>query len=261
MLRGLLSKLLAQVKYYWYESRRRGLSQSGWVEVERLGFRWRLCMDRYLDRQIATGSVWELNSVKLVKHFIKPGMCVLDVGANFGYFTLLFARLTNPTGIVIAFEPTQEYASRLEWHLRENHIKNVYLECLGLSDKNEELEISIGECSATLHWCSNTSPRLREKIKLMRLDDWWDSVDGHEPNLLIGGERTLHRHRPYILIEFSQEALFAAGHSAWDLADQLVSMGYTLCSEEDGEPFESRQMLLKKVANFAYSANVLARPH
>lgn len=233
-------------------------------------------MDRYLDRQIAAGSVWEWKSVNLVRRLVKPGMHVLDVGANFGYFTLLFSHLVNRTGRVIAFEPTQEYLSRLKWHLRENRIENVHVEQMGLSDKNDDVEIAIGECSATLHWNADSVPRFKEQIKLMRLDDWRHvylddghpdrldflkvDIDGHEPNFLIGAERTLRRHRPHILIEFSQEALFAAGHSSWHLADQLESMGYVLCSEEDGLPFQSRRALLKEAGNFAYSANVLARP-
>jgi FkbM family methyltransferase len=233
-------------------------------------------MDRYLDRKIVDGSVWESQSVRLIQGLVKPGMCVLDVGANFGYYTLQFARLVEPMGTVIAIEPTQEYASRLMWHLRENNAENVRLERVGFSDKVEEAGIAVGECSATLHWSADAIPRLRERIKLVPLDYWWNTyvaeggsdkldflkvdVDGHELNFLLGAEQTLRRHRPHILIEFSQEALFAAGHYAWDLADWLESMGYILCSEENGEPFENRRALLMKAGNFAYSANVLAQP-
>jgi FkbM family methyltransferase len=275
MLPSLFRKKLSKIKH-WYKIRQNNLPQTGWVEVDRLGFHWRLSMDRYLDRKIVDGSVWELQSVKLIQDLVKPGMCVLDIGANFGYYTLQLARLVEPMGKVIAIEPTQEYASRLEWHLRENNVENVRLERVGFSDKVDEVEIAIGECSATLHWSADAILRLRERIKLVPLDYWWDTyvaeggsdnldflkvdLDGHEMNFLIGAEQTLLRHRPLILIEFSQEALFTAGHYAWNLADRLESMGYILCREEDGQPFENRRALLIEAANFAYSANVLARP-
>ena len=276
MLFRLFSDKLVKLKQYYYERKQCNLPHTGWTEVDHLGFRWRLCLDRYLDREITAGAVWESNSVKLIRDLVKPGMYILDVGANFGYFTLLLARLVSPSGRVIAIEPTREYMSRLEWHLRKNHIENVTVERIGLSDENKDVEIAIGECSATLHWCADNSPRLREKVKLMRLDDWLDShsagghpdrldflkvdVDGHEPQFLVGAERTLRRHRPYILIEFCQEALFAAGYYAWDLADQLESLGYILCSEKDGQPFRNRRALLKEAGNFSHSTNVLARP-
>jgi hypothetical protein len=65
------------------------------------------------------------------------------------------------------------------------HIQNVYVERLGLADGNEHVEIAVGECSATMSWCSETSPRKREKIEQLRLDDWRDAclTEGH-PNRL-----------------------------------------------------------------------------
>lgn len=276
MFHRSLREKLGQLKRHLYRSDTNGLAHTGWVEVDRLGFRWRLCLDRYLDREIAAGCIWEARSLKLVQDLVHPGMCVVDVGANWGYYTLQLAHLVGAVGMVIAFEPTHEYSSRLEWHLRENNVHNVRLEHLGLSSRTEAVEIAIGECSATLHWCADSPPRMREEIRVVRMDEWWDDyvatgnpdrldflkvdVDGHEPNFLVGAERILRRHRPSMLIEFSQEALFAAGHQAWELADQLESMGYTLCSDEDGQPFQNRRALLRETANFAYSANVLARP-
>src|SRR5687767_9224814 len=45
---------------------------------------------------------WETRALRRI---IEPGWQVLDVGANIGYFTLLFARLVGPAGRVYAFEP------------------------------------------------------------------------------------------------------------------------------------------------------------
>jgi FkbM family methyltransferase len=48
---------------------------------------------------------WEDWVTQLFLQMIKPGMTVLDVGANIGWFSLLAAREVGPTGRVIAFEP------------------------------------------------------------------------------------------------------------------------------------------------------------
>lgn len=41
----------------------------------------------------------------IMKNYIKEGDIVIDVGANIGYFTLLFSKLVGENGKVFAFEP------------------------------------------------------------------------------------------------------------------------------------------------------------
>ena len=253
-----------------------GFPKDGWIDIDHQGFTWHLCLTHYLDRSIARGHIWEPDGIGIINKFIKPGMCVLDVGANFGYYTLPMSRLVGTTGIVNSFEPTNTFYERLTGNISSNALENVRTHPVGLSDRAEELEIGVGDCSATLHWCADTPPPLTERIKLVRLDDWWNEyteagnpdrlefmkvdLDGHEPRFLRGAENTLRRHHPHLLIEFCQMSLFTSGFSAWELADQLEAMDYTLCSEKDGKPFRSRRQLLVEAGNFSAGANVLARP-
>ena len=60
----------------------------------------------------ATGE-YEPSTSNVACEVIKPGMTVVDVGANVGYFTLLFASLVGSRGQVYAFEPL-----RVARHLR-----------------------------------------------------------------------------------------------------------------------------------------------
>src|SRR5215471_12592897 len=45
---------------------------------------------------------------------VRPGMRVVDAGANQGLFTLLCSRLVGPNGSVSAFEPDPELFAALE---------------------------------------------------------------------------------------------------------------------------------------------------
>ena len=45
---------------------------------------------------------WLQNPQKLLKPYVKPGMTVMDIGCGPGFFTLEMARMTGPSGHVIA---------------------------------------------------------------------------------------------------------------------------------------------------------------
>ena len=51
---------------------------------------------------------------------VRAGDTVFDVGAHFGYFSLLFAHLAGPRGRVIAFEPTPSTFAILERNARRS---------------------------------------------------------------------------------------------------------------------------------------------
>ena len=56
---------------------------------------------------------------------ITPGCVFADVGANFGYYTLLGARLVGSGGKVLAFEPQPAVAELLRESLSINSMANV----------------------------------------------------------------------------------------------------------------------------------------
>ncbi len=70
-----------------------------------------------------------------------PGDTVVDVGANFGAFTVLASRIVGPTGRVLAFEPSPESFARLSANLALNDLGNVDAipEAVGEADGTAEL--------------------------------------------------------------------------------------------------------------------------
>src|SRR6185503_13852355 len=48
---------------------------------------------------------YEAEEIEIMRKFLRPGQIIVDVGANVGYLTRLFARATGTTGRVCAFEP------------------------------------------------------------------------------------------------------------------------------------------------------------
>ena len=48
---------------------------------------------------------WEMWLTQFMARFVEPGMTVVDVGANYGYYSVLLADLVGPEGLLHAVEP------------------------------------------------------------------------------------------------------------------------------------------------------------
>ena len=69
----------------------------------------------------------------MVKH-VRPGDCVIDLGANIGIFTLQASRLVGPEGRVYSFEPSPREFVRLLKHIELNGCTNVVPIASGVAD-------------------------------------------------------------------------------------------------------------------------------
>jgi len=75
---------------------------------------------------LALDGFWESWVTIAVLRMVRPGMRVVNVGANVGYYALLFADLATSTGSVLAVEPNPELCALLEksrhangfWHMQ-----------------------------------------------------------------------------------------------------------------------------------------------
>jgi protein-L-isoaspartate O-methyltransferase len=77
----------------------------------------------------ATHGCWlgtyELAKQALVARLVRPGMTVYDIGAQAGFYTLIFSRLVGPSGHVIAFEPCVSELGYLLAHVKLNALTNI----------------------------------------------------------------------------------------------------------------------------------------
>jgi FkbM family methyltransferase len=76
-----------------------------------------------------------------VKHLVKEGDCVVDIGANLGYFSKIFSRLVKKTGRVICVEPVPPFFSTLQWALRNKTNCTLHNKALGLENKTVTMNL------------------------------------------------------------------------------------------------------------------------
>jgi hypothetical protein len=69
---------------------------------------------------------WFEKEVNFLRGFLKPGMTVIDVGANLGVYGLVSARLVGPEGRVFSYEPGGETRALLEQSRALNSVTNIW---------------------------------------------------------------------------------------------------------------------------------------
>ena len=78
-----------------------------------------------LSSHLLLDGYWEMWLTELLAKLIIPGMTVVDIGANLGYFTLLMADLVGSEGRVYAFEPNTDLAERMRQSISINGFENT----------------------------------------------------------------------------------------------------------------------------------------
>ena len=207
-----------------------------------------LDLSEHMQSQIYWHGSYSRNIIYLLKRIARPGMTVIDAGANVGEITLIAAKQVGPTGRVIAFEPMPAFADRLENNVALNGFQNVTVMRLGLSDAPGEAPIFVSSSSyadgthhdglATL-FPSGGRTTSAATIPLARLDDLLSAgqtgrvdiikmdIEGGELSALRGARSLLLRDGPSIILEVGRETCRAAGYEMEDILRLLDEFGYT----------------------------------
>ena len=206
------------------------------------GLRVHCDLRELVDRIVYFNGLAEPVESWLLLKMLKPGMVVVDAGANIGQYTLLAARAVGPSGSVLAFEPVSFNFTRLTRHVSENGLTNVSLDELALWDSITALELaqpegyedntgtfSTGVQGATRYETVPAMPfdDVADRMKLSRVDVVKMDIEGGEYRALLGMQRTIDRDHPLLLVELNRVALERAGSSLDQLWELLtVRFGY-----------------------------------
>jgi FkbM family methyltransferase len=188
--------------------------------------------------------IFEKTEVSLVSAFLRPGMSVIDVGANIGMYSILASLRTKPRGKVFAFEPSTESATRLVRNLALNHCDNVTVFRIALSDKADgrmSLVSDRGFGDAYRYLDSKADAAGGETVSVTTLDGWAAEhavgpadflkvdIEGGEYRMFLGAREYLAA-SPDIVIMFECESDWCAraGYRPEDLHGLLRSVGFSL---------------------------------
>ena len=116
--------------------------------------------------------IWEPDTVNYIREFLHPGMKVLDIGANIGYFVPIEAKIVGSSGKVYAIEPDPRNLDLLRKNIQLNNVSNVEIFDCAISDKTgiEEFYLSKTSSHNSLLPISKTIGKIR--VKVYTVDDF-----------------------------------------------------------------------------------------
>ena len=82
--------------------------------------------DYYLAPHLMTDGYWESWITLAMLRALEPGMVAVDVGANYGYYSILMGRCVGPTGRVVSFEPNPHLANLARKSLWISGIREIH---------------------------------------------------------------------------------------------------------------------------------------
>lgn len=185
---------------------------------------------------------------------VRSGFTCADVGAHYGYFSLLLAHAVGTEGRVVAFEGSPHNARILRRNLALNRLTDrvEVVDSIVADGSQATYALWPARSGAATEWTlsaefaarEDVTPTVRKPliVPATTLDEAFSDraldllkvdVEGAEALVLAGAARLLREARPSIVLEFH-------GDLGWPAIELLRDAGY-IFEGTDGEPLELRQ--------------------
>jgi len=191
---------------------------------------------------------FEADLARWMERTVRPGMRVMDVGANVGIHTLRLARKVGPAGHVWSFEPYAPVADLLRHNVRLNGLDNVTVIEQAASDtdgpamlhvfpEGADVYNSLGACRREENLQAvGTVPVLATRLDAFadaagidRVDLIKVDIEGAEERAIRGARRLIERSPGVAIVcELYQPSATQCGCNVQDLVNMLREWGFAM---------------------------------
>lgn len=199
-----------------------------------------------LAREVFFTGGYEPQETAIVRALLRPGDVFCDVGAHWGYFSLLAARLVGRTGRIVSIEADPRIYRTLARNIALNAMDGIApvacaisdapgtLEFEGYAESSENWGVSraVGENNSASHDAFSVPARPLddvlddldiERVRLLKMD-----IEGAEALAVRGMKRGIERGRyEHVLLELHPRELKAHRSTADDVVRAFTEAGYS----------------------------------
>ena len=183
---------------------------------------------------------FEAKETDFVRGFVQPGQVCFDIGASFGWYTVLLSKLVGPAGHVHAFEPLPHNFEVLQSNVTLNECANVTLNDVALDATDGQKDLFLPDIGLTVSLRLHRYKKNYQVIscRTRTLDDYClekgishvdfikADIEGAELLMLKGAIETLRRSKPALMLECQSKVTRLFGYEPAELFTLLAELGY-----------------------------------
>lgn len=182
---------------------------------------------------------YEGNEKSIIEKYIEEDSIIFDIGANKGWYTILFGKIANK-GIIYAFEPVKAAFKELQTNVCINNLNNVKFYNLAISNYVGQGEMKIPYNHSPLAYLQKVSINSKKNTcKVITIDQFMSEekvkhvdfikidAEGSEYDILCGAKKLLMLdNAPIIFLESFDLALNKFGTDSKSVVKLLKSFQY-----------------------------------
>lgn len=201
--------------------------------------------DRDISWNYLNGNYYDPLLSQLLKSSLKVGDVFLDIGANYGFFSLLASTLVGSNGIVWAFEPSLSTFERLNKNIKLNGFKNIksfnialgnhtgivtFYDFGAMDGSNSLVNMRGGQATkVSMDTLDNIIGQHKIKPNFITID-----VEGFENEVLKGGnESILNSRHMKLILEYNRHILRKKGEPYSAVIKLLIKNGFEIREMDD----------------------------
>jgi FkbM family methyltransferase len=200
--------------------------------------------DRVMTPWTTEHRCWEPEVGAVLRERLRPGMVMVDIGANVGYQTLLGAQLVGPSGRVIALEPDPDNFALLTANIAAHGCTQVQPLRVAASTRAQWMTLWLNDLNRGDHrTVANEEANRSITVPAVPVDDLIAAevpvslvkidIQGNDHEAVRSMERLLAAHHPVVIVEFWPSGMELCGVTATEVLAYYRSLGATLSVAED----------------------------
>ena len=243
------------------------------MPAEMGGYDFKCDLRDAISREVCFTGQYEPQETALVRSILRPGMTFVDVGANWGYFTLLAANLVGRNGRVLSLEPDPRHFRSLSANVARSALDQVTV--LQVAAANEAGTLSLAgydesggnygvsrivaaadDYTRVFQVAANSLDQLLAEHSLASVDLLKMDIEGGEAFAIKGLTASLSSRRvKRVLLELHPAQIAEHGSSVSEIIGSLQAAGYAGWTI-DHSPTATRRVAYQK----SLPAQALLRP-